>query len=153
MTAIPHVITGAAIGALSPNPAVAIAGGFFSHFVLDFIPHWDPSFDRKNPKRFSRNKLLFIFLLVIDLGISFAILVSLFKYPQIFLGGIAGILPDVDNFLQHILRGFPLLSKVGITIHDDNSLWHNNTKFIYAVFTQGIVTLIGSYIIYLKLLG
>lgn len=146
MTTIPHVIAGAAVGSLAPNLPVAIAVGFFSHFVLDFIPHWDPLFD-KNPKRFSRNKLIFIFLLAVDLGISFAILVYLFEHPQMFLGGIAGILPDVDNFLQYKLRGFPLLSKIGINIHDGNSLWHNNTKFIYAVFTQGIVTLIGLYII------
>lgn len=151
MTTIPHVITGAAIGSLSPNLTVAITGGFFSHFVLDFIPHWDPLFNKRYPNRFKKSKLLFYFLLVVDLGVSVVILILVFPYPNLFLGAIAGTLPDLDNLLQYKFKQFPLLSKIGITIHGGNNFWHRNTTFIKAVFTQGIVTIIGLMILYLKI--
>lgn len=151
MTTIPHVIAGAAIGALSPSPVVAIAGGFLSHFVLDFIPHWDPLFNKDHPGRFQRNKLLFAFLLFIDLGVSVIILLLIFQYPNMFIAAVVGTLPDLDHFLQYKFKQFPLLSKIGITIHDCNSFWHKNTTFIKAVFTQGIVTIVGLTILYLKI--
>ena len=43
-----HVLSGAIIGAVTRRPAVALAAGVVSHFVLDATPHWgdcadDPS--------------------------------------------------------------------------------------------------------------
>jgi hypothetical protein len=35
-----HVLSGATIGALSPDVPTALARGFVSHFVLDAVPHW-----------------------------------------------------------------------------------------------------------------
>ena len=35
-----HVLSGAVIGALSPDPLSAAARGFASHFVLDALPHF-----------------------------------------------------------------------------------------------------------------
>ena len=35
-----HVLSGAVLGALAPDPATALTRGFVSHFVLDAIPHW-----------------------------------------------------------------------------------------------------------------
>jgi hypothetical protein len=35
-----HVLSGAAIGALSPDPISAAGRGFVSHFVLDSLPHF-----------------------------------------------------------------------------------------------------------------
>lgn len=196
MTTIPHVIAGAAIGALSPSPVVAITGGFFSHFVLDFIPHWDSLFNKlprtESPQqqktlprystklsaedcnhfsihppargggfsasdykrysnRFKKGKLLFYFLLAVDLGVSVAILILVLPYPNMFIGAIAGALPDLDNLLQYKFKQFPLLSRIGITIHDGNNYWHRNTTFLKAVFTQGIVTIVGLTILYLKI--
>src|SRR2546425_8591722 len=34
-----HMLTGALIGQLAPNPAAAAFGGLLSHGVLDFVPH------------------------------------------------------------------------------------------------------------------
>lgn len=39
MRAINHALTGAVIGIVSGNPAVAVTASFASHFVLDAIPH------------------------------------------------------------------------------------------------------------------
>jgi hypothetical protein len=35
-----HVLSGAVIGALAPDPVTALGRGFVSHFVLDAVPHW-----------------------------------------------------------------------------------------------------------------
>ncbi len=39
MHPLAHILAGALIGQLAPTPAVALAGGVLSHFVLDGIPH------------------------------------------------------------------------------------------------------------------
>lgn len=35
-----HALAGAAIGAVTPNPAAAYTAGVASHFAMDAIPHW-----------------------------------------------------------------------------------------------------------------
>ncbi len=41
MTAPNHALTGAIIGAVIPNPWLALPLAFLSHFVLDALPHYD----------------------------------------------------------------------------------------------------------------
>ena len=36
-----HVVVGMVIGKYVPNPLLAFIFSFLSHFILDFIPHWD----------------------------------------------------------------------------------------------------------------
>ncbi|KKR11972.1 MAG: hypothetical protein UT39_C0001G0027 [Candidatus Woesebacteria bacterium GW2011_GWA1_39_21] len=38
----PHVIVAAAIAVKTGNPFLAVSLSFFSHFVLDEVPHWNP---------------------------------------------------------------------------------------------------------------
>jgi hypothetical protein len=40
MLVLPHVATGAAIGALVGDPLVVIPVAIASHFILDSVPHW-----------------------------------------------------------------------------------------------------------------
>ncbi|HVS58931.1 MAG TPA: hypothetical protein VHD60_04345 [Candidatus Saccharimonadales bacterium] len=46
MRAINHALTGATIGLLVPEPAVALPAALASHFVLDAIPHFGVNEDR-----------------------------------------------------------------------------------------------------------
>jgi len=41
MLLTPHTAAGVAIASVLPQPELAIPLSFLSHFVLDFIPHWD----------------------------------------------------------------------------------------------------------------
>lgn len=41
MLLTPHTAAAVAIASILPQPELAIPLSFFSHFVLDFIPHWD----------------------------------------------------------------------------------------------------------------
>jgi ABC-type spermidine/putrescine transport system permease subunit II len=38
-----HAAVGATIAVKIPNPLIAIPLAFLSHFLLDFVPHWNPS--------------------------------------------------------------------------------------------------------------
>lgn len=40
MTGVNHVVTGGIIGALLPQPLLAIPLAFLSHFILDILPHY-----------------------------------------------------------------------------------------------------------------
>lgn len=47
MTATAHAIIGTVIAAKIGNPALAIPLAIASHFVVDALPHWDTSFNRR----------------------------------------------------------------------------------------------------------
>jgi len=50
MLELPHTAVGAAIATKIPNPFLAIPLAFLSHFLLDLIPHWNPSLYRETKK-------------------------------------------------------------------------------------------------------
>ncbi len=42
MLETPHIFVASAIAAKTGNPILALSLAFFSHFVLDEVPHWNP---------------------------------------------------------------------------------------------------------------
>lgn len=108
----PHMLVGAAIGSQGPNLWVVFSLGFISHFILDFLPHWDYLDTIKVDKP---SHLIKIFLDVV-LG-SLLVLILIWFYPQnilmIMTGLVAVLLPDCLEFLYNtfrfrILRSFSL---------------------------------------------
>lgn len=88
MLLVPHTMAAIAIATVVKQPELALPLAFLSHFVLDFIPHWDPSalvaileakpgtgrYSAKVPVKVGRDVLLFIltdFLLALFLGLLF----------------------------------------------------------------------------------
>lgn len=133
MSTLPHVIIGASVGSFLPNPIAASAAGFLSHFILDYIPHWDPPIFPKKP---SWKRIVNPVLLAVDISLSLLLLSLLTRYPSMFWGGLAGGLVDLDNIF-HFLKG------MGIKIHDEGSKWHHKTTFLTGISMQALVTLIG----------
>lgn len=43
MLELAHTAVGATIATKIPNPLIAIPLAFLSHFLFDFIPHWNPN--------------------------------------------------------------------------------------------------------------
>ena len=102
-----HSVIGAASAySLTQSPLIAFCVGFFSHFILDSIPHWEYYYSIKinnlkiNDKEFLKDflkisaDLLVAFLLVflfIQRGFTFD--------PIIWLGALGAVLPDVLQFL------------------------------------------------------
>jgi hypothetical protein len=73
MTATNHALTGALIGLVVGNPAVALPAAFASHFICDAIPHYASSIPPE--KRLKTN--LFRNYLIAEAGLCFLLVVCL----------------------------------------------------------------------------
>ena len=122
-----HLLVGAVIGSLFSSwpPVVVIA--FFSHFVLDAIPHTESSTFRPIAERSSIKKIDYLIALI-DFIFGFLILGLIFfrkgDYFLPFLGAIFAIVPDLDNlsFLYRYFQNLPIfkqLYQVHIFLHFD----------------------------------
>ena|SRR5258708_11593119 len=151
MSILPHTVAGAVAGSFFDNPILAGLAGGVSHLVLDAIPHFDPPISkRKAMPRFI--KTLVTLVILVDLLLGLFVLWLLKGHANLVVGGIIGPAVDLDNFLQYrFLKGpFPLISKIGIKIHDEGSNWHHKLQFksflvnlILGVILQLAVTLAG----------
>jgi len=63
MTAPNHALTGAVIGLVVSNPALALPLAFLSHFACDAIPHYD-SPGEDGPRRFNSKRFVYEFLVI-----------------------------------------------------------------------------------------
>ena len=95
MLVLPHVATGAAIGALIGDPLIAVPLAIASHFILDATPHWQETMAPYIPtwKTYLR--------IPIDIGlaaalVAFAIHTQPAHMPAIFLGALFASMPDLD---------------------------------------------------------
>lgn len=149
MSIYPHTVAGAVAGSFFESPVLAALAGAASHFVLDFIPHFDPDVSRNHsmPKL---KKTIVSVVIAVDILIGLAALWVLKGHVNLIAGGLAGPLVDLDNFLQYRFKFFPLLSKIGLTIHDEGSRWHKKLNtgsflldFLIGVSLQGIIFLGG----------
>lgn len=102
MVEIPHVLVGAAIAAKVGNPALALPLAFASHFVLDLIPHKNPSIytPLKGGGSLSKRLKQIIFAdsaiaLAIGLIIGATYLPDTGRAIIIILGAFFAVLPDV----------------------------------------------------------
>ena len=79
MLLTPHTVAAIAIASLVKQPELALLLAFASHFVLDYIPHWDPPLlvkclNAKVPIRAGKEVFLFIFcdfLIALTFGLFF----------------------------------------------------------------------------------
>jgi hypothetical protein len=102
MLLIPHTLVGIAIAAVVDQPFLALPLAFFSHFILDAIPHWDPLIKGIRSSKFSgvRGKVLFLiaidFLIALDLGLFFVwrALPDISLAAKIFFAAFLANLPD-----------------------------------------------------------
>ncbi len=133
MSVLPHVVFGAAVGSFIPNPILSATAGFFSHFVLDTIPHWDPYLIKISKSR----KISYLGLFLIDLGLSVTFLWMVKDYPNIFWAGLIGALVDLENFYKFIpwhIRGSKFHQTTNWKIGLFNQAWVVGLSVIYLVY-------------------
>jgi len=89
MLSTPHILIGSAIVKIIPNPLISLPLAFLSHFLFDFMPHWDFKI------AFKPKPLLYA-LIDYALGLTIVFWLSLADTDQfiIILGGISATLPD-----------------------------------------------------------
>lgn len=164
MLSTPHLLVGAAVSRLLPHPALALVGGFISHFVLDSIPHWDPGTklspvnqpDGKHKEPSTLDWTFGAVELVAGVVLVGVIIRYLYHPSSIFhplyWGALGGVLPDlIDNvpFWKSWLRkrpGFKQLHEFHHAQHTDLLM----SKRYIGVLTQLGVSLVALFVIWAK---
>lgn len=98
MLSTPHLLVGATLGSISPNPIVALLFGFLSHFLMDRVPHWD--WRPINFKLWLYAFLEFLF----GAGLLFYLTKNSTDPFLIWAGAIGGVLPDVLSVPYNLLN-------------------------------------------------
>jgi len=125
-----HVAAGALVGGLMQNPGAALVGGLASHALLDAIPHYDHPDWR------------------VELagGLASLLLLALLPFGSwaAAIGGIGGMLPDLENLLQKLGKmrcdQFVFPSHTGVIPHG-RELGPRNLAWQAAIFVVCIVAL------------
>lgn len=90
-----HAAVGGIAGEYLNSPGLAFFAGFIIHFILDAIPHYDTTDEKKWTKRQ-------YFLMFVDIAVGIILLILFYDkigHPVSFiLGAFGGIVPDImDN--------------------------------------------------------
>lgn len=126
MLELPHTLVGAAIGLKINQPLISLPLALGSHFLLDFIPHWNPSLYTETKKTGKPSKKS-TQLVILDAGLS---LVSGFglaslvwpdfkRWIIVLLACLLSVLPDVIEAPYFFFKfRHPLLVKLIQFQHD-----------------------------------
>lgn len=145
MVELPHVLVGAAIAAKTGNPGLALPLAFASHFILDLVPHANPSIYTpiKEGRPIARRIKQLIFIdcvlaLVVGLGVATSFLPNTEKAIFVVLGAFLAVLPDVAEIPYYFMNfRHPLMVKYVEASH----ALQNNAPLIPGTITQIIVSL------------
>lgn len=130
MFLIVHTAAATVISQQTGNPMLVFLMSFFSHFVLDFIPHGDEKLtDKTQPKNVQFRKLFWVAtidsFLIFLFSIYYLLMFAPTHYGLFFVGLGGAILPDLISGLSFVLNGkfnkdYPWLAKfqnIHKTIH------------------------------------
>ncbi len=114
MLSISHTLTGAFIASKLPHPALYIPLTLASHYLEDWIPHWDVGTGLSNGDR----KISTAFLLeIVDLAISIAAVYFFWQSGKadiqyhIWIGAFVSLIPDFLEAPRNFLKWEPFFLK------------------------------------------
>jgi hypothetical protein len=114
MLSISHTITGAFIASKLPHPALYIPLTLASHYLEDWIPHWDIGTGLGNGKRKRRTAF---FLELIDLAIAFGVVYLFWQAGKdeilyhVWIGAFTSLIPDFLEAPRNFLKWEPFFLK------------------------------------------
>ena len=134
------MLVGAAIAAKVGNPALALPLALASHFVLDLLPHTNPSIYTRvqSGQPISKNTRRIIFIdslisLIVGSLIAATFLPDIGKSITILLGAFLAVLPDVIEIPYYFLRSRnPLM----VRYVEFSRLLQNDVPLIPGTLTQ-----------------
>src|SRR5258708_16385467 len=127
MLSISHSLTGAFIATHLPNPLLYIPLIFLSHYLEDWIPHWDVGTGLSSGKRKRQTALV---LELVELAVSIGLIFWLWQYgnAQFNLNAWAGaftrLVPDFLDSPRNFLKWEPSFIKPLNKIH---CFFHHST--------------------------
>lgn len=127
MLSISHSLTGAFIATALPHPLVYVPLTLASHYLEDWIPHWDVGTGLSNGSRSRRTAII---LELFDLALAGG-LILLFWYqasPMLLVhamvGGFVGLVPDFLEAPRNFLKWEPKFLK---PINNFHGMFHHST--------------------------
>lgn len=162
MTLAMHAVTGAAFARIFPkHPATAFLAGFFSHFLIDAIPHWDYKLrsarnDHANPLNndivVGREFVFDLFKIAADVIIGFWAAMIIFSgdgFGVIFVGAVAGVLPDALQFAYFKIRREPLvlMQLFHQWIHTDKKMTGRPVAGIFSQIALTLLIIFSSFVV------
>lgn len=127
MLSISHSLTGAFLAATLQHPVLSIPAVLASHYLEDWIPHWDVGTGLSNGKRKRHHAIIMEF---VELGISIGLVYWLFQHGhthlqwQAWLGAFIGLLPDFLEAPRNFLKWEPRWLK---PINEFHAAFHHST--------------------------
>lgn len=134
MTGINHIVTGGIIGALLPQPLLAIPLAFLSHFVLDMLPHWG---DHPNDHLRTTSSIHRMILVDTVLGVTFFLALLIWQplnWPVIFFSGAMAQVPDLvwlPNYIR-VRKGIKQRSYNSLMRFHKYIQWSEKPKLFHA---------------------
>lgn len=131
MLSISHSLTGAFIASKLPHPALYIPLVLASHYLEDWIPHWDVGTGLSSGKR---KRTTAIALEIIELGISLAVVYWFWKTNSagpnwhIWFGAFWGLVPDFCEAPRNFLKWEPRWLR---WINNFHARFHHSTPVIW----------------------
>lgn len=143
MILVVHALVGAAISSQVKITWLGWVLAFFSHFILDLIPHYNYTLKGTAFSRKSKNFWLLLLKIGLDLAAGL-ILIIIFNghkgnLTNVLIGGFLGMLPDAFNAASYLFknRGWKKLF-LGETININNTEPTNNFSYKISNFYQKI---------------
>ena len=142
----PHVLVGAAIGHQFDHAYLTAPIAAASHFVLDFLPHWDLRIDLENEDL----ERLDILVVILDLAVALFLLLLLLynnaRWEMMLVGALSAAVPDVHHVIQVLSdpKKWERFARVGrwhgrySRIHRKFN-WDQDSRFFYGMVTQILV--------------
>lgn len=142
MLSLAHTATGAYLATKIPNPLLSIPLILASHYLEDYILHWDVgtglSNGSKKPNDAFKHEL-------IDLCLSFMFVFLIFQLPHsqlnyaAWLGAFTSLLPDFVEFPKNFLDWEPAFLKPFNQFHHH---FHHSTANILVGLTPQLILLL-----------
>lgn len=142
MILTPHLITGAAIASQTNNIFLIVFISFFSHHLLDALPHWDYKISFKRKRGISALKItadIIIGIILILTAFFLFAKINFFFLFKLFLGAFFSILPDGFQFLAFIFPNKPFKSY--LKFHRFFGSKYKKSFSIIGLATQIIITI------------
>jgi len=151
MLELPHTLVGITLAVKLGNPLIALPLSLISHFVVDLIPHWNPSLYtemKKYGQPTKKTTLIIIFDVLLSLSFGFWIasrfLPDYTKTVIILLAAFLAVFPDVIEGFYFYLG---VKSKWLIRLVEFQHNHQGKAGFFLGSLTQLITILLALYIL------
>ena len=151
MLELPHTLVGITLAVKIGSPLIALPLSLASHFVVDLIPHWNPSLYtemKKYGQPTKKSTLIIIFDVLLSLGFGFWIasrfLPDYTKVIIILLSAFLAVFPDVIEGFYFYLK---VRSKWLIKLIEFQNNHQGRAGFVLGSLTQLATILLALYIL------